>query len=138
MGIFRFLGQPRNSSSSSCTLRLFFPMTCVAFRVSTREHPPRNFTVSPGTACENSNHSLVLGDGKNPTFNDGNPYFMGIYKPLRHWVDGFIPYYMEIMGVDRPDRTCVPWNECPNARPPVFLGNLELRGGTEMEQNKPL
>ena len=38
-------------------------------------------------------------------FNDGNPYFMGPYKPLRTWVDEFIPYYMEIMGVDRPDRT---------------------------------
>ena len=22
-----------------------------------------------------------------------------------YWVDEFIPYYMEIMGVDRPDRT---------------------------------
>ena len=50
-------------------------------------------------------NSLVLGDGNNPTFNDGNPYFMGPYKPLRTWVDEFIPYYMEIMGVDRPDRT---------------------------------
>ena len=27
---------------------------------------------------------------------------MGPYKPLRDWVDEFIPYYMEIMGVDRP------------------------------------
>ena len=27
---------------------------------------------------------------------------MGPYKPLRTWVDEFIPYYMEIMGVDRP------------------------------------
>ena len=34
-----------------------------------------------------------------------NPYFMGIFSPLRNWVDEFIPYYMEIMGVDRPDRT---------------------------------
>ena len=30
---------------------------------------------------------------------------MGIFSPLRTWVDEFIPYYMEIMGVDRPDRT---------------------------------
>ena len=36
---------------------------------------------------------------------------MGPYKPLRTWVDEFIPYYMENplygkpMGVDRPDRT---------------------------------
>ena len=26
----------------------------------------------------------------------GNPYFMGPYKPLRTWVDEFIPYYMEM------------------------------------------
>ena len=25
---------------------------------------------------------------------------MGPYKPLRTWVDEFIPYYMEIVGVD--------------------------------------
>ena len=25
---------------------------------------------------------------------------MGPYKPLQNWVDEFIPYYMEIMGVD--------------------------------------
>ncbi len=30
---------------------------------------------------------------------------MGLYKPLRIWVDEFIPYYMEIMGVDRPWHT---------------------------------
>ncbi len=29
----------------------------------------------------------------------GNPY---IFQPLRNWVDEFIPYYMKIMGVDRP------------------------------------
>ena len=28
-----------------------------------------------------------------------------VYKPLRNWVDEFIPYYMEIMGVDRPWHT---------------------------------
>ena len=39
-----------------------------------------------------------IGDGKNPTFNDGNPYFMGPINPY-YWVDEFIPYYMEIMGV---------------------------------------
>ena len=33
------------------------------------------------------------------------PPTVGPYKPLRTWVDEFIPYYMEIMGVDRPDRT---------------------------------
>ena len=49
------------------------------------------------------NH-FFLGDGKNPTFNDGI-LIMGPYKPLRNWVEFPIPYYMEIMGVDRPDRT---------------------------------
>ncbi len=24
---------------------------------------------------------------------------MGFFKPLRTWVDDFVPYYMEIMGV---------------------------------------
>ena len=27
---------------------------------------------------------------------------MGPYKPLRNWVDEFIPYYMEIMGSQQP------------------------------------
>ena len=36
----------------------------------------------------------------------GNPYNGARKKNLRNWVDEFIPYYMEIMGVDRPDRTC--------------------------------
>ena len=30
---------------------------------------------------------------------------MGPYKPLRTWVDEFIPYYMEISWKFRPDRT---------------------------------
>ena len=41
--------------------------------------------------------SRYIGDG-HPTFNDGI-LLMGPYKPLRTWVDEFIPYYMEIMGV---------------------------------------
>ena len=42
---------------------------------------------------------VFFGDGRPPTFNDGI-LIMGIYiyKPLRNWVDEFIPYYMEIMG----------------------------------------
>ena len=35
----------------------------------------------------------------------GNPC-NGYINPY-YWVDDFIPYYMEIMGVDRPDRTNV-------------------------------
>ncbi len=38
----------------------------------------------------------------------GNPY-NGYINPY-YWVDEFIPYYMEIMGVDRPDRTFVKRN----------------------------
>ena len=46
-----------------------------------------------------------IGDGKPPTFNDGI-LIMGPYKPLRGWVEFPIPYYMEIMGVDRPWHIC--------------------------------
>ena len=46
---------------------------------------------------------------------------MGPYKPLRTWVDEFIPYYMEIMGVDRPDRTCST----------VILKQFDVIGGVE-------
>ena len=59
--------------------------------------------------------SRYIGDGRPPTFNDGI-LIMGPYKPLRNWVDEFIPYYMEIMGVDRPWHvfesldTQNPWN----------------------------
>ena len=42
--------------------------------------------------------SRFVGDGIPPTFNDGI-LIVGPYKPLRTWVDEFIPYYMEIMGV---------------------------------------
>ena len=42
--------------------------------------------------------SRYIGDG-HPTFNR-NPY-NGYINPY-YWVDEFIPYYMEIMGVDRP------------------------------------
>ena len=42
--------------------------------------------------------SLFFGDGRPPTFNDGI-LISWVYKPLRTWVDEFIPYYMEIMGV---------------------------------------
>ena len=41
---------------------------------------------------------------------------MGIFSPLRTWVDEFIPYYMEIMGVDRPDRTYTDVNTHENER----------------------
>ena len=39
-----------------------------------------------------------VGDGCLPTFND-RIVISWVYKPLRDWVDEFIPYYMEIVGV---------------------------------------
>ena len=45
---------------------------------------------------------VILGMGNLPPLI-GNPY-NGYINPY-YWVDEFIPYYMEIMGVDRPDRT---------------------------------
>ena len=39
---------------------------------------------------------LGMGD-RFPTFNDGNPY--NGYISLYYWVDEFMPYYMEIMGL---------------------------------------
>ena len=48
--------------------------------------------------------SRYIGDG-HPTFNRES--LQWVYKPLRTWVDFPIPYYMEIMGVDRPDRTYI-------------------------------
>ncbi len=50
--------------------------------------------------------SLYWGWDGHPTFNDGI-LIKGPYKPLRNWVDEFIPYYMEIMGVDRPWHTWI-------------------------------
>ena len=47
--------------------------------------------------------SLGMGDRAPPLMT--GILIMGPYKPLRTWVDEFIPHYMEIMGVDRPDRT---------------------------------
>ena len=38
-------------------------------------------------------------DGRPPTFNDGNPYFMGPYKPLRDWVEFPIPYGNVMVGI---------------------------------------
>ena len=45
--------------------------------------------------------SRFFGDGRPPPFNDGI-LIMGPYKPLRNWVDEFVSYSMEVMGVDRP------------------------------------
>ena len=45
-----------------------------------------------------------MGDRAPPLI--GNPY-NGYINPYYYWVDEFIPYYIgNVMGVDRPDRTC--------------------------------
>ncbi len=52
--------------------------------------------------CTGENFSNVMWDG-HPTFNR-NPY-NGYINPY-YWVDEFIPYCMEILGVDRPWHIC--------------------------------
>ena len=45
---------------------------------------PLNFGPSPEfPVLGHGQKSRFVGDGRPPTFNDGNPYFMGPYKPLR-------------------------------------------------------
>ena len=51
--------------------------------------------------CHGQGCRVFFGDKLIPPLI-GNPY-NGYINP--YWVDEFIPYYMEIMGVDRPDRT---------------------------------
>ena len=58
--------------------------------------------------------SRYIGDG-HPTFNDGI-LISWVYKPLRTWVDEFIPYYMEIMGV----------GTCPQLSTSLFQADLCL------------
>ena len=56
--------------------------------------------VEPDGERKQLNHgrsTQCIGDGRPPTFNDGNPY--NEYINPYYWVDEFIPYYMEIMGV---------------------------------------
>ena len=50
--------------------------------------------------------SRYIGDG-HPTFNR-NPY-NGYINPY-YWVDEFIPYYMELLGVGRPQHISIPGN----------------------------
>ena len=60
----------------------------------------------PGQATNCSSLDVPMVKSRN--IGDGHPTFligiliMGPYKPLRTWVEFPIPYYMEIMGVDRP------------------------------------
>ena len=52
----------------------------------------------PQVSWSQGRSTPCIGDGNNPTRNRKS-FIMGPYKPLRTWVDEFIPYYMEIMGV---------------------------------------
>ena len=51
--------------------------------------------------CHGQGCRVLLGMGNLPPLIIGI-LIMGPYKPLRTWVDEFIPYCMEIIGVDRP------------------------------------
>ena len=55
---------------------------------------PRHVPVGLGTSVS-ARFMVDVGDGRPPTVHDGNPYFMGPYKPLRTWVDEFISNYRE-------------------------------------------
>ena len=60
------------------------------------------FVFGPGPICAMVK-SRNIGDKLIPPFNDGILiYFMGIFSPLRTWVDEFIPYYMEMSWEFRP------------------------------------
>ena len=52
----------------------------------------------PLAICARVDQLLILGMGDLQPLMTGI-LIMGPYKPLRTWVDEFIPYYMEIMGV---------------------------------------
>ncbi len=59
------------------------------------EEKPQQKLQLPKSAYEpGSINSLVLGDGRPPTFNDGNPYFMGIFY--------FHPYGLGLMTFPSP------------------------------------
>ena len=56
---------------------------------------PLGFTLAFTLHVPWSRLSLCRGWDGHPTLNDGI-LILGPYKPLRNWVDEFIPYYMEI------------------------------------------
>ena len=76
-------------------------ITSSSFQKKVMGHHPSRFSSEPGSFST----PWSLGMGKIQPLV-GNPYFMGPYKPLRTWVDEFIPYG-NVMGVDRPDRRTV-------------------------------
>ena len=64
--------------------------------------------------------SRFIGDG-HPTFNDGI-LLMGPYKPLRTWVDEFIPYYMEMSW------ELIDPGTHGNGKSPFSMGNTSSKG----------
>ena len=99
MGELLVSGRVSSAKKDACVSHSFHWVSqTLQFDSATMEGPHQSPWVLP--VWPGSINSLVLGDGQtHPTFNDGNPEIMGPYKRLRNWVDEFIPYYMEIMGV---------------------------------------
>ena len=110
----KYHGYTYVGGTSNCPLRIVIQKV-----LETLQHS--HYSYEPGSI-----NSLVLGDGNNPTFNDGNPYFMGPYKPLRNWVEFPIPYYMEIkweLSLDPIAHMCLMRNAILIA---LRLGKLEI------------
>ena len=88
-------------------LQGFFHGLTMAWYSNVRHPVPQEANHKAGSLHLSQGRSTpCIGDGKPPTFNreSENPY-NGYINPY-YKVDEFIPYYMETMGVDRPDRTC--------------------------------
>ena len=73
--------------------------------------------MSPEYVSQGRSTPWSLGMGDLPPLI-GNPYFMGIFQPLRTWVDD----HPQTMGVDRPDRSCVVSTRLRDNKPAVFSG----------------
>ena len=74
---------------------------------STSPCPSMFLQVVNGGICAMVKSRVFMGMGDLPPLMTGI-LIMG-KKTQRTWVDEFIPYYMEIMGVDRPWHICLPF-----------------------------
>ena len=75
------------------------------FHPPTFPTPTNHHLSEVGSKCARVDQLLVLGMGNLPPLMTGirESLFHGaLFSPLRNWVDEFIPYDMELMGVDRP------------------------------------
>ena len=71
------------------------PFVLIGNTSSIRVHFPASYVRLRECKCARVDQLLVLGMGDLPPLMTGI-LIMGSYKPLRTWVDEFIPYYMEI------------------------------------------